>query len=485
MFRTLAVIHPLALIVMIFSVTMLAPLGVSWYYGDGAEAIYDEAFAFTFGAGLITWLLTRRHRRELAPRDGFLLVTLVWTVLPAFATIPLLLYLPGLSFTDAYFETVSGITTTGATVLSNLDALPHSINFWRCQLVWLGGMGIIVLAVAILPMLGVGGMQIYKAETPGPMKDTKLTPRIAQTAKGLWLIYFSLTAACLIAYRLAGMSWFDAVCHAFTTMGLGGFSTHDASFGEFNSVAIEIVTIVFMLVAGMNFATHFTAWREKSPRAYRADPEAGMFVLVCLGGSLAIALFLLAKGIYPDFWTALRYATFNTVSIATTTGFANTDYNQWPIFAPMLMLLLCCFASSSGSTGGGIKMVRAELLVRQGLREMTRLLHPQAQVPVKLGGAVVPNQIVYAVLAFMSLYGACIIVMTFLLMASGLDAVTAFSAVIATINNTGPGLNEVGPATTYASLTDFQTWVCTVAMLAGRLELFTLFIVLTPAFWRK
>ncbi len=485
MHRSLAVIPPLALIVMIFSVTMLAPLAVSWYYGDGAEAIYDESFAFTFGAGLAAWLLTRRFKRELMPRDGFLLVTLVWTVLPAFATLPLLLYLPQLSFTDAYFETVSGITTTGSTVLSNLDALPHSINFWRCELVWLGGMGLIVLAVAILPMLGVGGMQIYKAETPGPMKDAKLTPRIAQTAKGLWLVYFGISAACLLAMRLAGMSWFDAVCHAFTTMGLGGFSTHDASFGEFNSVPIEAVTIVFMLVAGMNFATHFTAWREKSPRAYRADPEAGMFVLVSLSASLAIALFLWAKAVYPDFWTALRYATFNTVSIATTTGYANTDYNQWPIFAPMLMLFLCCFASSSGSTGGGIKMVRAELLVRQGLREMTRLLHPQAQVPVKLGGAVVPNQIVYAVLAFMSIYGACVIVMTFLLMGSGLDAITAFSAIIATINNTGPGLNEVGPATTYASLSDFQTWVCTVAMLAGRLELFTLFIVLTPAFWRK
>jgi trk system potassium uptake protein TrkH len=483
--RSLAVIPPLALIVMIFSVTMLAPLAVSWYYSDGAEAIYDESFAFTFGAGLVAWLMTRRFKRELMPRDGFLLVTLVWTVLPAFATLPLLLYLPNLSFTDAYFETVSGITTTGSTVLSDLDSLPHSINFWRCELVWLGGMGLIVLAVAILPMLGVGGMQIYKAETPGPMKDAKLTPRIAQTAKGLWLVYFAISAACLLAYRLAGMGWFDAVCHAFSTMGLGGFSTHDASFGDFNSVATEAVAIIFMLVAGMNFATHFTAWREKSPRAYRADPEAGMFVLVTLGASLAIALFLWAKAIYPDFWTALRYATFNTVSLATTTGFANTDYNQWPIFAPMLMLLLCCFASSSGSTGGGIKMVRAELLFRQGLREMTRLLHPQAQVPVKLGGAVVPNQIVYAVLAFMSIYGACVIVMTFLLMGSGLDAVTAFSAIIATINNTGPGLNEVGPATTYASLSDFQTWVCTIAMLAGRLELFTLFVVLTPAFWRK
>jgi trk system potassium uptake protein TrkH len=483
--RVAPVVNVFSTVVMIFALTMAAPLVVSLIYDDAALLMYDEAIAITFIAGVIMRLTTMHRRRELLPRDGFLLVFMVWTILPAFATLPLLFYIDNLSFTDAYFETVSGITTTGATVLSNLDQLPPSINFWRCELVWLGGMGLIVLAVAILPLLGVGGMQLYKAETPGPMKDTKLTPRITETAKGLWLVYSGITVACIISYWLAGMTWFDAVCHAFTTMGLGAFSTHDSSYGFFNSPLIEGVAIVFMLIAGMNFATHFLAWRESNPRPYRADPEAGMFVLVTLASCVMIAVYLWLNGVYPEFMTALRYASFNTVSIATTTGYSNTDFNLWPAFAPLWMLFLCCFASSSGSTGGGIKMVRAELLVRQGLREMVKLVHPSAQVPVKLGGRVVPNQIVFAVLAFMSIYGACVTAMTFLLLVTGVDFITAFSAVIACINNTGPGLNQVGPATTYAILTDFQTWVCTIAMLLGRLELFALLIIFTPAFWRR
>ena len=483
--RIAPVVNVLSAVVMIFSLTMLVPLALAHYYDDTAKLSYDKAIGITFAAGLFMRVVTWRLRRELQLRDGFLLVFLVWTVLPAFATLPLMFSLDGLTFTDAYFETVSGITTTGATTLSNLDRLPPSINFWRCQLVWLGGMGLIVLAVAILPLLGVGGMQLYKAETPGPMKDSKLTPRITETAKGLWLVYAAITLACVLSFRWAGMSWFDAVCHAFSTMGLGGFSTHDASFGYFESPLIEAITIVFMLIAGMNFATHFLAWRDRSPRAYRADPEAGMFVVVTLGSCLMIAAYLRLHGEYPDFITALRYASFNVVSIATTTGFANTDFNLWPAFAPLWMLFLCCFASSSGSTGGGIKMIRAEILVRQGLREMVKLIHPSAQVPVKLGGQIVPNRIVFAVLAFMSVYGACVVTMTFLLLATGLDFITAFSAVIASINNTGPGLNQVGPATTYAVLTDFQTWVCTIAMLLGRLELFTVLLIFTPTFWRR
>jgi len=483
--RVAPVVNVFSTVVMIFALTMAAPLVVSLIYDDAALLMYDEAIAITFIAGVIMRLTTMHRRRELLPRDGFLLVFMVWTILPAFATLPLLFYIDNLSFTDAYFETVSGITTTGATVLSNLDQLPPSINFWRCELVWLGGMGLIVLAVAILPLLGVGGMQLYKAETPGPMKDTKLTPRITETAKGLWLVYSGITVACIISYWLAGMTGFDAVCHAFTTMGLGAFSTHDSSYGFFNSPLIEGVAIVFMLIAGMNFATHFLAWRERNPRPYRADPEAGMFVLVTLASCVMIAVYLWLNGVYPEFMTALRYASFNTVSIATTTGYSNTDFNLWPAFAPLWMLFLCCFASSSGSTAGGIKMVRAELLVRQGLREMVKLVHPSAQVPVKLGGRVVPNQIVFAVLAFMSIYGACVTAMTFLLLVTGVDFITAFSAVIACINNTGPGLNQVGPATTYAILTDFQTWVCTIAMLLGRLELFALLIIFTPAFWRR
>lgn len=483
--RLSSVLNVLGVMLGIFGVAMLAPLGVSAAYGDGAERAYVASVLITFCAGAVLWLATRGRTRELQPRDGFLLVSLVWTVLPAFATLPLLFTLPGLSFTDAYFETVSGLTTSGGTVLSGLDDLPRSINFWRMFLVWLGGMGVVVLAVAILPLLGVGGSQIMRAETPGPMKDTKLTPRITETAKGLWLVYGVLTLACIVSLKAAGMSWFDAVVHSFSTMGLGGFSTHDASIGFFNSPAIEAVLIFFMALAGINFGTHFLAYRRLSFAPYRSDPEAGMYLLVLALSVFGIAYFLVANHVYPDMGTALRFAAFNVVSIATTTGFASTDYNQWPIFAPLWMLILCCFVTCSGSTGGGIKMVRAELMVRQTFRELLRIVHPRAYVPVKLSGQAVENNIILAVLAFMLMYGGSVIIMTMLLSASGLEIVTAFSAVIACINNTGPGLNQVGPAGTYADLNDFQTWICTVAMLLGRLELFTLLVVFTPAFWRK
>lgn len=484
MSRIAPVLNVLSKVVMLFSATFLLPLGLSWLLSDGAQRAYDDAIIVTFVAGALTWFFTRKSQRELQTRDGFLLVLLAWTSLPAFATLPLLIYLPHLSFTDAYFETVSGITTTGATILTGLDALPLSINLWRGLLVWFGGMGLIVLAVAILPLLGVGGMQIYKAETPGPMKDTKLTPRITETAKGLYLVYVGISVACGLSYWLAGMTPFDAVMHTFSTMGLGGFSSHDASFGYWNSPAIEVVTVVFMLVAGINFSTHFLAWRHRSASAYRLDPEVRWFLTATLGSALIIAVYLTVMHVYPSFFQALRFAVFNTVSIATTTGFANTDYNKWPIFAPLYMLLLSCFASCSGSTGGGMKMVRAQLLFRQGRRELSRLVHPAARLPVKLAGQVVPNNVIYAVLAFAFLYVFAIIIMTLLMTLSGLEFITAFSAVVASINNTGPGLNQVGPASTYAGLTDFQTWICTIAMLLGRLELLTVLVVFTRTFWR-
>ena len=372
-----------------------------------------------------------------------------------------------------------------ALVLSGLDLLPPSINFWRTEMVWMGGMGLIVLAVAILPLLGVGGRQMFKAETPGPMKDTKLTPRIAETAKGLWLVYAGITVACAIAYKLAGMTWLDAVMHSFTTIGLGGFSSHDASFSHWDSPQIEGVAILFMLIAGINFASHFLVWREKSLLPYRYDPEAGLFITTILISCFMLTIYLWDMGVYPDLLTSLRYASFNTVSVATTTGYSNTDYNLWPIFAPLWMLALCCFCSSSGSTGGGIKMIRAKLLFKQVFREMIVIMHPQAVTPVKLGNSVVSNQIVYAILAFLSIYLASIISLTLILASSGLDFVTSFSTVVACINNLGPGLNQVGPAATFEGLTDFQTWVCSFTMLLGRLELFTLLIVFIPAFWRK
>ncbi len=484
MSRFSPVYRALGMIIMLFGLTMLAPLIFSFAVADGAATAFDEAFALTMLSGAFLWFRYRRCTRELSIRDGFLMVVLVWTVLPAFAAVPLMLQL-GLSHTDAYFETVSGLTTTGATVIEHLDTLPMSINLWRHELVWVGGMGLIVLAIAILPLLGIGGRQMFKAETPGPMKDAKMTPRIAQTAKGLWLVYLGVTVACIVSYHWAGMSWFDALCHGFSTMGLGGFSTHDASFGYFDSPAIELVAIVFMLIAGMNFGTLFLAVTGRSLRPYLSDPEAGWFIAVCLASILAIAIYIWKDGVYADLDVALRQAAFNVVSIATTTGYASVDYAQWPMFAPLWMLFLSSFATSAGSTGGGIKMMRALLLYRQVYREIVHAVHPSAVYNIRIGGHVAPQPILFAVLAFAFMYMVSIVSLTLILSFTGLDIVSAFTAIVASVNNTGPGLGVVGPSTTFAVLEDFQTWVCIFAMLLGRLEIFTLLVVLTPAFWRK
>jgi trk system potassium uptake protein TrkH len=478
------VLYALSPIILIFSLVMFVPWGASIFYGDAAVHAYDEAVVITFLAGALLWLLTRPHKRELKTRDGFLIVVLVWAMLPAFATLPLMLYLH-ISFTNAYFETVSGMTTTGATVLSHLDSLPPSINLWRHLLNWLGGMGIIVLAVAILPLLGIGGRSMYKAETPGPMKDNKLTPRIAQTAKALWLVYAVVTLACILSLHAVGMNWFDAVCHSFSAMALGGFSTHDASIGYFHSVRIEVVLSVFELIAAGNFTTYFLMWRERSLKPYWHDSEIlSMLSLVGLS-ILGISLYLWVVGTYPSFPTALRYVSFNLVTIATDCGYANTNFGQWPLFAPLWMLFLSCVVASSGSTGGGIKMIRTMILARQALRELGRLLHPNALMQVKVGRQPIENKVVFSILAFVFLYFMTVATLTFVLLASGLDFLSSFTAIIACINNAGPGLGVVGPATNYAGLTDFQTWVCIVAMLAGRLEILTLLIVFTPAFWKS
>jgi len=399
--------------------------------------------------------------------------------------LPLLLVLPDLSFTDAYFETMSGLTTTGATVLTGLDFLPPAINIWRHELSWLGGMGIIVLAVAVLPLLGIGGRQLFKAETPGPMKNAALTPRITETARNLWLVYLGITIACIGSLKLVGMSWLDAICHAFAAMSLGAFSTHDSSIGYFNSPAIEAVLKAFMLLAAMNFATHFMAVRGKSLKPYLFDVEGlstlGLVLISCVG----IAGFLWWKGTYPDFLTALRFASFNVVSMATDSGLSSANFSLWPIFAPMWMLFLSCITVSSGSTGGGIKMIRTLVLIKQAGREFIKLLHPAAINPLKIGGQVIPNSVVFSVLGFIFLYFMSVATLTFALLISGLDFISAFSAVIACINNAGPGLGVVGPAGNYGVLTDFQTWVCTFAMLIGRLEIFTVLILFTPQFWKR
>jgi len=483
--RALTVLNALGLMLVVFSISYVLPVLTSLIYRDDTLAVFLLAMLLTAGTGVLLWLLTRRYKGELSIRHGYLLVVAMWTAMPAVATFPLLLVINGLSFTDAYFETMSGITTTGATVLTGLDNLPPAINLWRHELNWLGGMGIIVLAVAVLPLLGIGGRQLFKAETPGPMKDSALTPRITETARNLWLVYAAITLACILSLKLAGMNWLDAICHAFAAMGLGGFSTHDASVGYFNSPLIEFVLIVFMLLAAMNFATHFLAWRGKSLRVYVRDAEGVATVVLVLGSCLGIALFLWWQGVYPAFWTALRHASFNLVSLATDCGFASVDFNQWPIFAPLWMLFLSCVSASSGSTGGGIKMIRTLVLVKQAGREFVKLLHPAVINPLKIGGQVVDNNIVFAVLGFIFLYFMSVMTLTFTLLISGLDFVSSFSAVIACINNAGPGLGVVGPASNFGVLTDFQVWVCTLAMLIGRLEIFTLLILFTPAFWRR
>ncbi len=481
----LAVAHVLGMLMALFAVTFVLPLVSALVFQDGTFDDFAIAAGINVVIGLAIAGATRRYKRELKARDGFLLVTLAWVLMSLSAAVPLMIALPGISFTDAYFEAVSGLTTTGSTVITGLDNLPPSINLWRHALHWFGGIGIIVLAVAVLPLLGVGGMALYRAETPGPVKDEKLTPRITETAKALWLTYIGITAIGVVALRSAGMDWFDALCHAFSAMGLGGFSTRDASIGAFDSAAIEIVLIVLMLVASLNFSRHFMALRNRSLDPYRRDSEAKA-ILVLVGASVvAIALLLTLRGTYPTFLEALRHSAFNVVSVASTTGFVSQDFGLWPIFAPVWMLFLSCIVCSTGSTGGGIKMFRTLLLARQAQREMKLLVHPSAVIPIRIGDHIVQDRIAYSVLAFIFLYFQTIAVLTFALLLTGMPLVDAFTSVVSSVNNLGPGIGQTGPAGNYQGLTDTQTWICTFAMLLGRLEIFSVLILFTVAFWRK
>jgi trk system potassium uptake protein TrkH len=410
---------------------------------------------------------------------------MVWLVLPAYSALPLMFLVPEITWFKAYFEAMSALTATGATALTGLEHLPVSVNIWRCFLQLIGGLGIMLLVVAVLPMLGLGGMQLYKTETPGPMKDTKFTPRIAETARGLWGVYFLFSGACLLAYRWAGMGWADAFMHMCTTMGLGGFSSYDASLGHFNSPMIEWVAIVFMTLAGISFVRYFVVLRSRSIAPISSDREIRTYLAVLLAATLLVMGLLLVHGVYDDGMEALRISAFHVVSLATTTGYAATDYTQWPVFAPILLMFLGCFATCAGSTGGGIKMVRMVLLVKQARRELVRIIHPRVINPVTLGGAVIPMSVMTSVLGFMLIYGGATMGLSMLLMLSGLDTVTAFSAVIATVNNIGPGLGEVGPSGNYGGLNPFQLGILSFAMLLGRLELLSVLVLFSSHFWRK
>lgn len=474
----------LGVLLMVFSLTMLPPILISLWYEDGAIVGFTDGFILTLGLGVAIWAPVRNRRQELRVRDGFLVVVMFWTVLGLTGALPFL-FAQGIdmSITDAVFESISGLTTTGATVIIGIDELPHSLLYYRQQLQWLGGMGIIVLAVAVLPMLGIGGMQLYRAETPGPMKDNKLTPRITETAKALWFIYLTLTLACGLAYWAAGMKPFDALGHAFSTIAIGGFSTHDASMGYYNSTLIEMVAVVFMLLSGVNFALHFMVVRRKTVRVYFRDSEFKGYITILGLVFLVVSLSLYGMGVYSSWSESFTRGLFQAVSIGTTTGFTTADYSLWPGFISIILLFTSFVGGCAGSTGGGIKVIRFLLLIKQGLREINRLIHPNAEIPILIGHKNIPRRVVEAVWGFFALYVASFSAMYLLLASTGLDLMTAFSAVAASINNLGPGLADVGA--NYAGLGDTAKWILCFGMLLGRLEIFTLLVLLTPAFWRK
>jgi trk system potassium uptake protein TrkH len=474
----------LGLMLLLFSLTMLPPIGVSAFYGDGHWPPFLVAFGIVAAIGLLLWLPVRRLQGDLRLRDGFLVIAVFWIFLGLAGATPLLVTdVPRLSFTDAVFEAVSGFTTTGATVIVGLDELPKSILYYRQQIQWLGGMSIIVLAVALMPMLGIGGMSLYKADTPGPMKDQKMTPRITQTAKALWAVYVLLTALCAVAYALAGMGAFDAVCHAFTTISTAGFSPYDASLGHFDSAAVDAVATVFMFLGGVSFALHFTVLRRRQPGLYRGDPEFMAYFRLILVIIVASSLYLWWQGEFDTFLVSLRHAAFHVVSVHTGTGYTTTGFAHWPGALPALLMMLTFIGGSAGSTTGGMKVIRWLLVFRQGIAELKRLVHPSAEIPVKLADRPVPQRVIMGVAGFFAMYFVLFGVLMLALMMLGVDQVTAWSAIASAINNVGPGLGDV--ASTFTSMPDAGKWICTLAMVAGRVEIFTILLLLTPSFWQK
>jgi trk system potassium uptake protein TrkH len=481
----LAVAHVLGWLLASFALSYLLPIGCALLLGDGLWTRFLLAAAIAAAVGLVLATATAHARRELKPRDGFLLVTLGWLLLSAAAALPLLLAVPGLSFSRAFFEAMSGLTTTGSTVLNGLDELPPSLNLWRHTLHWIGGLGIIVMALAVLPLLGVGGMQLYKGQAPGAVKDERLAPRITETAKQLWLVYTLITAAGILALRICHMSWFDAICHAFSAVSLGGFSTHDRSIAYFNSPAIELVLMALMVIAALNFGRHIIALRRLSLATYRQDPEARAIFLVLALSVVGVATLLSAHGVYADFLPALRYAAFNVISQATTSGLTSVDFQQWPVFAPWWMLFLSCIVCSTGSTGGGIKMFRTLLLARQAGREMQLLIHPAAVAPLRIGGRPIPDGVGASVLAFIFVYFMTVTLLTFAMLLTEMSFADAAGAVVASINNTAHGFGAPGAVHNFHSLSTVQIWLCTAAMLLGRLEVFSVIVLFRPAYWRR
>ncbi|WP_432786471.1 Trk system potassium uptake protein TrkH [Oligella sp. MSHR50489EDL] len=489
MYHTLNSLHKLGMVVMAFSLTLILPFVLSIIIDDGAAQYFVIPAAGAFVFGLLLTVMCFPFRGTLRRREGILLVFLSWVCLGVIGSLPIYfaeqLIQEDFGFAKAVFEGVSGLTTTGASVINEVERLPISVNIWRHSLLWFGGMGILLLAVAILPLFNVGGRELMRSEMPGPLKEERLTPRIATTAKTLYSIYFVASVLCLISYRIAGLNWFDAWCHAASTMALGGFSSFNSSFKSMDNPAADLVAVVFMLFAGINFATHFKVLKNRDLRFYAYCPEALPFLKLVLGSGLIISAVLYFNGNYETWFESLRYGIFNTVSVATTTGFANADYLTWPFVIPVYMLALGSFASSGGSTGGGIKLIRILLVFRRIRVEMLKLLHPHGIFPVRFKKTVVPTSVLLSVMTFIALYMMTLMVVFALLALGGADPLTASSAAVALVANIGPAIGSVGPMSNYANFNDFQLWVSSAAMLVGRLELLTAFVIFTPHFWRR
>ena len=473
----------LGTLLMLFSFAQIFP-GFLAYFFEERDFVYNFIVTgfVTFLIGCFLFFLASEKNGDLRTKDGFIITIFFWTVLGFFGSIPFFLAeLEGVSYIDSLFESISGLTTTGATVLVGLDDMPKSLLFYRQLLQWLGGMGIIVLAVAVLPLLGVGGMQLYKAETPGPLKDSKLTPRITETAKALWFVYLSMTISCSILYKYFGMSWFDAVCHAFSTISIGGFSTHDDSFAFFSNSGLRWTAIIFMVISGINFALHYLAWTKKRLFHYFYDSEVKLYLSLLTSTALITYLTLyFSENIYDEM---VVDSVFQAVSIGTTTGFLTSNYSNWPLFVPIMLLIAAFIGACAGSTGGGIKVIRALILIRQGSSEITKLIHPNAVVTIKFGRKSLDPRVSESVWGFFAVYVATFLIILMFLLSQSNDFLTAFSAVGATLNNLGPGLGAVSE--NYKEITDGSKLALCIAMLLGRLEIFTLLLLFTPAFWRN
>ncbi len=465
------------LLLIMFGVSFAIPLLVAVFYEESLVAVFGSGMSLLIALGFLCWFLTKDNEQELSLSDGFVITVLFWIVLSVSGSIPFILF--GFSVVDSFFESMSGITTTGATVFAGLDELPKSLLIYRQLLQWLGGMGLIVLAIAVMPLLGIGGGQLFKTQTPGPMSEQRLTPRITSTARALWSIYLVLTVLCVLAYRFAGMDYFDAVSHAFSTVSIGGFSTHDLSIGYYDSLSIEVVCIVFMLLSAMSFAVHYSAIYRKQVLKYFYDPELRFFISALIVILSLVCLSLISNNIEDP----IRSGIFQTVSILTTTGFLTEEYSSWPTYVSFMLLVGAFIGACSGSVGGGIKSWRILIMLKHAYKQIFKIIHPDSINTIKLGKKVVDSNVSEAVWGFFSIYIISFMVLFLLVLATGLDFISAFSAVGACLNNLGPGLGEI--ASNYASVPSATKLILCFAMILGRLEIFTFLVVLMPAFWRR